>query len=131
MFYGVPHALGSIWDKLKLKLDLFFLGKILLKLIIFKKIVSFIAVICLLLFIPSLKKKLTGSSEDDSLMRSLSKEKLGKSNQVVYICYEQISIKACTAVVLSGPTVNISTPAKASLESDTPFSPLTFFNDFT
>nr|XP_023025316.1 basic proline-rich protein-like [Leptinotarsa decemlineata] len=65
VFYGVPHALGSIWDKLKFKLSLFTLGKILLKLIIFKKIVSWIAVLCLLLFIPSLKQKV--ESSDGSL----------------------------------------------------------------
>ncbi|XP_055916163.1 uncharacterized protein LOC129949004 [Eupeodes corollae] len=40
--------------KLKLKLNIFTLGKILLKLIIFKKIVKFIGVICLLLFLPKL-----------------------------------------------------------------------------
>ncbi|KAJ8921998.1 hypothetical protein NQ315_008636 [Exocentrus adspersus] len=57
VFYGVPHAMLSFWDKLKLKLDLFTIGKIILKLVIFKKIVSFIAIICLLLFIPALKHK--------------------------------------------------------------------------
>lgn len=45
----------GILDKFKFKLDLFTLGKILLKIVIFKKIVSLIAIICLLLFIPSLK----------------------------------------------------------------------------
>lgn len=39
------------------KVDLILVSKILLKLIIFKKIVKFIGVICLLLFIPVLKKK--------------------------------------------------------------------------
>lgn len=44
-------------DKFKFKLDLFTIGKILLKLIIFKKIVKFIALICLLLFLPRLQTK--------------------------------------------------------------------------
>ncbi|KAG5900028.1 hypothetical protein JTB14_009108 [Gonioctena quinquepunctata] len=70
VFYGVPHALGSIWDKLKLKLTLFTLGKILLKLVIFKKIVSWIAVLCLLLFIPSLKNKEETSSGSNDEARA-------------------------------------------------------------
>ncbi|KAJ8976128.1 hypothetical protein NQ317_019393, partial [Molorchus minor] len=71
VFYGVPHAMLSIWDKLKFKLDLFTIGKILLKLVIFKKIVSFIAILCLLLFIPALKKKggSTAEDDDDMMMR--------------------------------------------------------------
>nr|CAI5818995.1 unnamed protein product [Callosobruchus analis] len=71
VFYGVPHALGSIWDKLheklKFKVNLFTLGKILLKLVIFKKIVSFIAILCLLLFIPTLKGKDKPQSSSSSM----------------------------------------------------------------
>lgn len=46
-----------LFDKFKFKLDLFTIGKILIKLIIFKKIVKFIALICLLLFLPKLQPK--------------------------------------------------------------------------
>lgn len=54
--HGIPYSLiENLLDKFKFKLDLFTLGKILLKLVIFKKIVSLIAILCLLLFIPSLK----------------------------------------------------------------------------
>lgn len=65
--YGIPYGMSSFFDKIKLKLDLFTLGKIILKLIIFKKIVKFIAVICLLLFIPKLihYKKDGGHDDDD------------------------------------------------------------------
>ncbi|KAH1022778.1 hypothetical protein HUJ04_012123 [Dendroctonus ponderosae] len=77
VFYGVPHAMISIWDKVwekvKWKLDLLTFGKILLKLIIFKKIVSFIAILFLLLFIPSFKKKKGFFSEDSEQERALSK----------------------------------------------------------
>lgn len=70
VFYGVPHAMISIWDKvwekIKWKLDLITLGKILLKLVIFKKIVSFIAIIFLLLFIPALKHKKGFFAEENS-----------------------------------------------------------------
>lgn len=67
----MPHAiLEGFLDKFKLKLDLFTIGKLLLKLVIFKKIVSFIAIICLLLFIPSLKNHDKDESMDDDMMRS-------------------------------------------------------------
>lgn len=56
--HGIPYSLiESVFDKFKYKLDLFTIGKIILKLVIFKKIVSFIGILCLLLFIPSLKNK--------------------------------------------------------------------------
>lgn len=54
--------------KLVKKFDLVLMSKLLLKLIIFKKIIKFIAIICLLLFIPTIKNKLyavTGGAGDD------------------------------------------------------------------
>ncbi|XP_078038644.1 uncharacterized protein LOC144470922 [Augochlora pura] len=77
--YGVPHVSSETpsfvlptidfsWP-FALKLNAFTLAKILLKLVIFKMIVKFIAVICLLLFIPKLeiKKKVNRpmNNEDD------------------------------------------------------------------
>lgn len=59
-------------DKFKFKLDLFTIGKILIKLIIFKKIIKFIALICLLLFLPKLQSKamkvedFMGGDDDES-----------------------------------------------------------------
>lgn len=74
--YEVPHAMLGILDKLKFKIDLFTIGKILLKLVIFKKIVSLIAILCLLLFLPSLKHHKessdNSSNEDVIMMRSLT-----------------------------------------------------------
>lgn len=58
--YPIVHAPRDehwLFDKFKFKLDLFTIGKILIKLIIFKKIVKFIALICLLLFLPRLQSK--------------------------------------------------------------------------
>ena len=54
------------------KFDLILMSKILLKLIIFKKIIKFIGLICLLMFIPVLKKKFeehTGDGEDEEERR--------------------------------------------------------------
>ena len=50
--------------KIMKKFDLILMSKILLKLIIFKKIVKFIGIICLLLFIPVLKKKFEEHTDD-------------------------------------------------------------------
>lgn len=66
-FYGMPHAMLSFLDKIKMKLNVFTILKIILKLVIFKKIVSFIALICLLLFIP--KFKLSKEETDEDIAR--------------------------------------------------------------
>ncbi|CAL7938343.1 unnamed protein product [Xylocopa violacea] len=75
--HGVPHGMSESvqlglpsidfsWP-FALKLNAFTLAKILLKLVIFKMIVKFIAVICLLLFIPKLeiKKSKKGNMQND------------------------------------------------------------------
>lgn len=53
-------------EKLLKKFDLVLMSKMLLKFIIFKKIVKFIAIICILLFLPALKKKFEDVAEDVS-----------------------------------------------------------------
>ncbi|XP_011188185.2 uncharacterized protein LOC105215769 [Zeugodacus cucurbitae] len=58
-------------EKLKKKINLFTIGKIILKLLIFKKIIKFIGVICLLLFLPKLKHLI----KDDMSMEESSGER--------------------------------------------------------
>ncbi|KAI8114750.1 hypothetical protein FF38_04437 [Lucilia cuprina] len=64
-----PRDHLSLLHKLKTKINLFTIGKIILKLLIFKKIVKFIGVICLLLFLPKLKDmfKEEPSSDEDGM----------------------------------------------------------------
>lgn len=64
-----PRDHLSILHKLKTKINLFTIGKIILKLLIFKKIIKFIGVICLLLFLPKLKDmfKEEPSSDEDGM----------------------------------------------------------------
>lgn len=70
--YGPPIEESSkggslekwLLEKIKFKVDFYTIGKILLKLVIFKKIVKFIGLICLLLFLPTLKKKLGMGDKD-------------------------------------------------------------------
>lgn len=82
--YGMPHGMLGLLDKLKFKLDLFTVGKILLKIVLFKKFVSFVAIICLLLFIPTLKRKVDegipeggDDDDDDAAMRGYGPKKYG------------------------------------------------------
>ncbi|XP_057330599.1 uncharacterized protein LOC130670969 isoform X2 [Microplitis mediator] len=69
--YSLPQLMPSIdfsWP-FALKLNAFTIAKILLKLVIFKMIVKFIAVICLLLFIPKLEMKKDDNDNDDDESR--------------------------------------------------------------
>ncbi|XP_029162940.1 uncharacterized protein LOC114934446 isoform X2 [Nylanderia fulva] len=83
--YSAPYALPDVSSisllpsfdlglPFALKLNAFTIAKIILKLVIFKMIVKFIAVICLLLFIPKLEiiKKKVSNKDDDDEERSLS-----------------------------------------------------------
>lgn len=63
-----PREDHWLLNKLKIKLDFFTIGKILLKLIIFKKIVKFIALICLLLFLPKLQAATTPDKDEDEVL---------------------------------------------------------------
>ncbi|KAL1490829.1 hypothetical protein ABEB36_013456 [Hypothenemus hampei] len=111
VFYGVPHAMINVWDRflntIKWKLDVFTIGKIILKLVIFKKIVSFIAIICLLLFIPSLKhKKVSNDVQDEINKRNLL---LPKANDK---SLEEIGLSLRTALqthLLNHPNMNRKT----------------------
>lgn len=53
--YELIHPYQFLFTKLKAKLNIFTIGKLLLKLLIFKKIIKFIGIICLLLILPKLK----------------------------------------------------------------------------
>ncbi|XP_003692139.1 uncharacterized protein LOC100869260 isoform X2 [Apis florea] len=113
--YGAPHgisdsvqlSLPSIdfsWP-FALKLNAFTLAKILLKLVIFKMIVKFIAVICLLLFIPKLEIKkgnkgnnMEGSNDDEDEGRrflnanSMVWDRLNRLTLVVHDAMKQYGV---------------------------------------
>lgn len=55
--HSAPRDEHWLLDKFKFKLDLFTLGKLLIKLILFKKFIKFVALICLILFLPKLQSK--------------------------------------------------------------------------
>lgn len=76
-----PHYLHDHWPllaKLKAKLNLFTIGKLLLKLVIFKKIIKFISFICLLLIVPKLKDLFKGNMSSDNYSSESSRTLLSK-----------------------------------------------------
>lgn len=68
--YGVPYTAPSMGflDKLAFKLDILTIAKLLLKLLIFKKLVTMLAVVCMLMVIPKLvsfKNDLPSNNTDE------------------------------------------------------------------
>ncbi|KAH8362856.1 hypothetical protein KR084_001763 [Drosophila pseudotakahashii] len=89
----IPYSHGSFLEHLKSKINLYTLGKILLKLLIFKKIVKFIGLIFLLLVLPKLKNifkddMMSGSGESSDGMESkfveTDKDKLAQQIEDLY-----------------------------------------------
>lgn len=70
------NALVYLWNKFKEKIDAILLSKILLKLIVFKKLVKFLSLICLLFFLPSLKEDQTGRIFKDDYDNDIIKESM-------------------------------------------------------
>lgn len=60
--YSAPRDNWFSLDKLKFNFDMYTIGKILLKLLIFKKIIKFMALICLLLFLPKFQSDSTSTT---------------------------------------------------------------------
>lgn len=63
------HSHDYFWEKLKSKISLFTIGKLLLKLLIFKKAVKFFGIICLLMVLPKIKNLFNDnmSMEDEGM----------------------------------------------------------------
>ncbi|XP_062121833.1 uncharacterized protein LOC133835784 isoform X1 [Drosophila sulfurigaster albostrigata] len=93
-YYQPVHSIPynshiTFLDKLKSKISLFTLGKIILKLLIFKKIVKFIGIICLLLVLPKLKSVFADNTSSEyegmnSKNVESDKEKLERQINEIY-----------------------------------------------
>nr|XP_026489785.1 LOW QUALITY PROTEIN: uncharacterized protein LOC113396169 [Vanessa tameamea] len=86
--YGVPYTAPglSFFDKLSLKLDILTIAKLMLKFLIFKKIVTMIAVVCMLLVIPKLisfKKDKDGTEEDERKFGGRNVVELNSAQQLL------------------------------------------------
>ncbi|KAJ8716634.1 hypothetical protein PYW07_003261 [Mythimna separata] len=95
--YGVPYtapALGFL-DKLSLKLDILTIAKLLLKLLIFKKLVTMLAVVCMLLVIPKLisfKKGSSGGGNIDEDERSFGDKNVVELTSVHQLLERAIAV---------------------------------------
>ena len=107
--YGVPvHQIysgpiyGSVatgaareetWlDRIKMKLDLFTIGKILLKIILFKKFIKFMAIICLLFLLPKFQQMdETAGDVDESASRQFDVKR--KFLWKIHHCFTMIYYK--------------------------------------
>lgn len=90
--YGIPYSTGlpsfmGFFDKLSLKLDILTVAKLLLKFLVFKKIVTMLAVVCMLLVIPKLikfKKDDNSGGSIDEYERKFGIKRGGKSVFLTY-----------------------------------------------
>ncbi|XP_075975264.1 uncharacterized protein LOC142975979 [Anticarsia gemmatalis] len=94
--YGVPYtapALGFL-DKLAFKLDILTIAKLVLKLLIFKKLVTMLAVVCMLMVIPKLVsfKKDPPSGNTDEEDRSLGDKRVVELTSVQQLVERAISV---------------------------------------
>ncbi|KAL4716179.1 hypothetical protein ACJJTC_013956 [Scirpophaga incertulas] len=82
--YGIPYtapALGFL-DKLSLKLDILTIAKLLLKFLIFKKLVTMLAVVCMLLVIPKL---ISFKKDDPNASTDEDERKFGKELELTSV----------------------------------------------
>lgn len=69
-----------VFDKFASKVDLLFMTKVLLKIIVFKKIVKFIALVCLLFFLPTINDNSEDEKKDSRNLNVYGKRKKLKFN---------------------------------------------------
>ncbi|XP_012063223.1 PREDICTED: uncharacterized protein LOC105626532 [Atta cephalotes] len=130
--YSAPYALSDVAQisllpsidlglPFALKLNAFTIAKIILKLVIFKMIVKFIAVICLLLFIPKLeiiKKKVSNKDDEDRKFSApyVSMETLNNFEDIVKSSVEKYETQNNAR---SNSTKKCTTPACRIVEAFT------------
>ncbi|CAB3254745.1 unnamed protein product [Arctia plantaginis] len=95
--YGVPYTAPAfgLLDKLAFKLDILTIAKLLLKLLIFKKLVTMLAVVCMLLVIPKLvsfKKDAPSNVGNDEEDRSFDNKKVVELTSVQQLLERAISV---------------------------------------
>ncbi|PZC72729.1 hypothetical protein B5X24_HaOG210708 [Helicoverpa armigera] len=121
--YGVPYtapALGFL-DKLSLKLDILTIAKLLLKLLIFKKLVTMLAVVCMLLVIPKLisfKKDNNGGGNTDEDERNF-----GAKNLVELTSVHQLLERAISVYGQQQPNCNVTCRVRRVLDDIYEFQP--------
>ncbi|VVC94083.1 unnamed protein product [Leptidea sinapis] len=119
--YGVPYTAPgfSFLDKLSFKLDILTIAKLMLKFLIFKKIVTMIAVACMLLVIPKLisfkKDKFGDNNEED--------RRLGGTNLTQLTSAQQVLERAMFVYGSQQPTCGVTCRLRRVLDDIYEFQP--------
>ncbi|KAJ0183275.1 hypothetical protein K1T71_001251 [Dendrolimus kikuchii] len=120
--YGVPYTAPgfSFFDKLALKLDILTIAKLLLKFLIFKKLVTMLGVVCMLLVIPKLisfKKDKTSPSNDEE------DRSFGRNNVVELTSAQQLLERAISVYGRQEPTCGVTCRVRRVLDDIYEFEP--------
>ncbi|XP_047522427.1 COPII coat assembly protein SEC16 [Pieris napi] len=120
--YGVPYTAPGFgfFDKLSLKLDILTIAKLMLKFLIFKKIVTMIAVVCMLLVIPKLisfKKDKGGDNPDED------ERKFGSRNLLELTSAQQLLERAMYVYGSQQPTCGVTCRVRRVLDDIYEFEP--------
>ncbi|KAM3965017.1 uncharacterized protein ACR2FA_000914 [Aphomia sociella] len=127
--YGIPYtspALGFL-DKLSLKLDILTIAKLLLKFLIFKKLVTMLAVVCMLLVIPKLIsfKKDGGNTNDEDERR------FGNKNLVELTSIQQLLERAIQVYGDQQPSCGVTCRVRRVIDDIYEFQPYSRINTTT
>ncbi|CAG5028300.1 unnamed protein product [Parnassius apollo] len=122
--YGIPYTAPGLgfFDKLSLKLDILTIAKLMLKFLIFKKIVTMIAVVCMLLVIP----KLISFKKDDGDNGNTNDEddrQFGHSNVIELTSAHQLLERAIAVYGRQQPGCGITCRVRRVIDDLYEFQP--------
>ncbi|CAK1585382.1 unnamed protein product [Parnassius mnemosyne] len=123
-FYGMPYTAPGLgfFDKLSLKLDILTIAKLMLKFLIFKKIVTMIAVVCMLLVIP----KIISFKKDDGENGNTNDEddrQFGHSNVIELTSAHQLLERAIAVYGRQQPGCGITCRVRRVIDDLYEFQP--------
>ncbi|XP_031766735.2 uncharacterized protein LOC113509877 [Galleria mellonella] len=119
--YGVPFkspGFGFL-DKLSLKLDILTIAKLLLKFLIFKKLVTMLAVVCMLLVIP----KLISFKKDDNNANDEDERRFGNKNLTELTSIQQLLERAIHVYGQQQPSCGITCRVRRVIDDIYEFQP--------
>ncbi|XP_028033661.1 uncharacterized protein LOC114245624 [Bombyx mandarina] len=125
--YGVPYGMTgfNFFDKLSLKLDILTIAKLLLKFLIFKKIVTMLAVVCMLLVIP----KLINFKKDDAVNKDEEDRSYGARNVVQLTSAQQLLERAILVYGRQEPSCGVVCRMRRVVDDIYEFQPYTRSNN--
>ncbi|XP_059057287.1 uncharacterized protein LOC131850909 [Achroia grisella] len=119
--YGVPYTSPGFgfFDKLSLKLDILTIAKLLLKFLIFKKLVTMLAVVCMLLVIP----KLISFKKDSNNANDEDERRFGNKNLTELTSIQQLLERAIHVYGQQQPSCSITCRVRRVIDDIYEFQP--------